>query len=179
MSIPYNFEMRDLQPQLRKLLQGARAESISTSDDEQLSSSSVEGESDAQPADIMGDRHKSHHSREEHQKVPFMEGSASADTAGSMPADALAGAPIESPFSTYTLDCAIKASARACSALNRGLALNARELALPLAASRRNMILRTGKQRLLVSRYHCYQRHRPYQSKILRGFNTRLNHCML
>ena len=176
MSIPYNFEMRDLQPQLQKLLHGARAGTDSTSDSQQLSNSNDETETHAQPADMMGDQYKSHHRSGEHQKAPFMEGSASADTAGSMPADALAGAPIESPPNTFTLDCTFEVSSSACSALSRKEELNARKLVLPLAESRRNMIFKIGKQNLLVSRYHCYQRHRPYQNNVL---NTRLNICML
>ena len=175
-SIPYNFEMRDLQPQLQKLLQGARAESDSTSDSQQLSNSNCETETHAQPADMVGDQYKSHHRSGEHQKAPFMEGSASADTAGSMPADALAGAPIDSPSSTFTFGCTFQASSSACSALERKQELSASRLVLPLAESRRNVTFTVGKQKLLVSRQNCYQRHRPYQSNVL---NTRLNICML
>lgn len=175
-SIPYNFEMRDLQPQLQKLLQGARAESDSTSGSQQLSNSDSKTEAYAQPADMMCDQYKSHHRSGEHQKAPSMEGSAAADTAGSMPADVLAGAPIDSPSSTFTFDCTFQASSSACSALRRKEELNASKSVLPLAESRRNMIFKVGKHKFLVSRHHCYIRHCPYQSNIL---NTRLNICML
>ena len=175
-SIPYNFEMRDLQPQLQKLLQGARAESDSTPDGQQLSNSNCETETHAQPADMMGNQHKLHHRSGEHQKAPFMEGSASADTAGSMPADALAGAPTESLPSTSTVDCTFEMSSSACSALSSNVELNARRWVLPLVESRRNMLFKVGKPKLLVLRHHCYQRHRPYQINVL---NTRLNICML
>ena len=175
-SIPYSFELRDLQPQLQKLLQGARAESHSTSDSEQLSNSKCDPDTDAQPAYTMGDQYKSHHSREENQKAPFMEGSASADIAGSMSANALAGAPIESPFGTFTSDCTFQASSRACSCFRSKLELNASKRALPLAESRRIMMFKIGKQELLVSRHHCYQRYLPHQANIL---NARLKFSML
>ena len=177
-SIPYDFEMRDLQPQLQELLQGARAESDSTPDSQQLSISNCETETEthAQPADMMGKQHKLHHRSGEHQKAPFMEGSASADTAGSMPADALAGAPTESLPSTLTSDCTFEMSSSACSALSSKVELNARRSVLPLVESRRDMLFKVGKQKLLVPRHHCYQRHRPYQ---INALNTRLNICML
>ena len=165
-SIPYDFELRDLQPQLQKLLQGARAESNSSSDSLELSNDGYWTKADAQLADRLGDQDKLRHSREEDRAGLFMEGSVSADTAGSMPGNALAGAPIERPFSNSTAD--FNASSSACSAVESKLEPKARKQTLPLAESRRYMPFRLGKQELLVPRLSRYQRHNlPHQTYVL------------
>ena len=93
-SIPYNFELRDLQPQLQKLLQGPAIESQEGTADEARPDLYPEA------ADPESSSDECKHSRSYLDDVPAMDGFASANTAATVTAEALAGMPTESPFSS-------------------------------------------------------------------------------
>ncbi len=93
-SIPYNFELRDLQPQLQKLLQGPAIESQEGA----ASEAAPDLYPEAGVAHPEGSSNEWKHSRYYLDGMPATDGSASASTAATLTAEALAGMPTESPF---------------------------------------------------------------------------------
>ena len=95
-SIPYNFELRELQPQLQKLLQGSATESQEGATNE--ARPDLYPDAEAAVPESSSDEWK--HSRYYLDDAPAMDGSASAITAATMTAEALAGVPTDPPFSS-------------------------------------------------------------------------------
>ena len=96
-SIPYNFELRDLQPQLQKLLQGSNTGSRDSISSEGFSESKTEYQQDELSAEVDLSGSEWDQARHHIAELPAMEGSASANTAASLTAEALAGAPMDWP----------------------------------------------------------------------------------
>ena len=98
MSIPYNFELRDLQPQLQKLLQGATTGSRDSISSEEFSDSETDYQQDELSAEVDLSGSEWDQARHHIDELPAMEGSASANTAASLTAEALAGVPMDWPM---------------------------------------------------------------------------------
>ena len=94
-SIPYNFELRDLQPQLQKLLQGFTTGSRDSIFSKDFSDGEPNFQQDELSAEIDLSGSEWEQTRHHIDELPAMEGSASADTAASLTAEALAGVPMD------------------------------------------------------------------------------------
>ena len=164
-SIPYNFELRDLEPQLQRLLRGS-ADSQSGTANEHLSDSETYSEDGDWPAEGQDGMDPWHQSDGELYGAPNMEGSASADTSAALSATALAAVPpedfISSSHSDHTSNRLGEWPARPAMS-GRGV----NSAALSKADRRLGRAYRKGMplpmilgQRLACQR-HCQQQHLP------------------
>ncbi len=96
-SIPYNFELRDLRPQLLKLLQGSTMSKSNSMSSEKLLDNDPGIQQDDTSAKVGSSGSEWEQIRHHMDELPAMKGSASADTAASLTAEALAGVPMDWP----------------------------------------------------------------------------------